>query len=185
MSRIGKKPVAIESGVKVVPVQHGGGTRVAVEGPKGKLSFDFRPEVTIAVQDDQVVVSRNGESGFCRSYHGTVRSLLANMVHGVSKGFEKRLQVVGVGYNAKLQKKSLVLQIGYSHPVELEVPPELQVEVPNPTTVVVRGADKQAVGEFAARVRKVRPPEPYKGKGIRYEGETVARKAGKTFGSGE
>lgn len=185
MSRIGKLPVPLASGVKVTPSKHEGGTRISVEGPKGKLSFDFRPEVSFDVQEKEVVVTRSGDTTFERSYHGTARALLANMVQGVSQGFEKRLDIVGVGYNAKLKGTTLELQIGFCHPVEVPVPPGVEIEVPSPTAVVVRGADKQRVGEFAARVRRIRPPEPYKGKGIRYFNEQVVRKAGKAFGSGE
>ena len=185
MSRIGKKPVKVESGVKVTPSRHDGGTRIAVEGPKGKLSFDFRREVSFEVQGDEIVVRRNGDSAFERAYHGTARALLGNMVRGVHQGFQKRLEIVGVGYNAKVQGKKLVLQIGFTHTVDMPIPDGLTVETPAPTQIAVSGANKQMVGEFAARVRKVRPPEPYKGKGIRYQGEQITRKAGKTFGSGE
>lgn len=185
MSRIGKKPVPIASGVKLTPSKHDGGTRIVVEGPKGKLTSEFRPDVSFEIKENEVLVVRRGETSFDRSYHGTARALLANMVHGVKEGFEKRLEIVGVGYNAKVQAKKLVLQIGFSHPVEMPIPEGLEVETPAPTNVVVRGPDKQAVGEFAARVRRVRSPEPYKGKGIRYQGEQIIRKAGKAFGSGD
>ena len=162
-----------------------GGTRVAIEGPKGKLDFDFREEVSIAVEDDQVVVTRSDDEAFSRSYHGTVRSLLANMVQGVTEGFARRLEIVGVGYNAEVKGKKLVLQIGFCHPVEMEIPQGLEVEAPSPTNITISGIDKQLVGEFAAVVRRIRPPEPYKGKGIRYENEHIIRKAGKAFTSGE
>lgn len=185
MSRIGKQPVVIPSGVKVNQQKDGSGVRVSVEGPKGKISFPFRGDVGIEVESGRVVISRKGEEGFERAYHGTVRALIANMVEGVSKGFEKRLEIEGVGYNAKLEGKKLVLQIGFCHPVPLEIPAGLTVETPKPTTVVVKGADKQLVGEFSAQIRKTRPPEPYKGKGIRYSDERIIRKAGKAFGSGE
>jgi large subunit ribosomal protein L6 len=185
VSRIGKQPIVISKGVKVTPVRQGNLTRVAVEGPKGKLTFEFRPEVAIALQADRVLVTRAGDSPFEKAYHGTVRALIASMVQGVSEGFEKRLEIVGVGYSAKMQGKKLVLQIGFSHPVELAVPEGLQIEIPKPTSVIIRGPSKQLVGEFAAQVRRIRPPEPYKGKGIRYEGEQIIRKAGKAFGSGE
>ena len=167
MSRIGKKPVPIVSGVKVNSSSVEGGTRIAVEGPKGKLDFDFRAEVSIAVED------------------GTARSLLANMVQGVSEGFTRKLEIIGVGYNAQVQGKKLVLQIGFCHPVEMAIPQGLELEVPSPTSITITGVDKQLVGEFAAVVRRVRPPEPYKGKGIRYENEQVKLKAGKAFTSGE
>jgi large subunit ribosomal protein L6 len=185
VSRIGKKPVPVVSGVKVQSLKQATGTRVSVEGPKGKLVSDFRPEVSIEVQGAEVVVTRTGDEPFHRAYHGTTRALIANMVRGVSEGFEKRLQIVGVGYNVKVQGQKLVLQIGFSHPVEVTIPSGVKVETPSTTSFVVRGADKAQVGEFAARVRKIRPPEPYKGKGIRYEEEHVIRKAGKAFGSGE
>lgn len=185
VSRIGNKKILITSGVKLTPTKQEAGTRIEVEGPKGKLAFDFRPEVSFDVKENEVEVKRAGETAFERSYHGTARALLANMVHGVSKGFEKQLEIIGVGYNAKLQGKELRLQIGFCHPVDIPLPAGVEVETPSPTRIVIRGADKQVVGEFAARVRRVRPPEPYKGKGIRYDGEQVIRKAGKTFGSGE
>ena len=185
MSRIGKQPVQIPSGVKVNASPDGGGTRVRVEGPKGKLDIAIRGEAKVAVEGDNVVVTRAGDTRFERSYHGTARALLANMVHGVSEGFKKSLEIIGVGYQAKLQGKTVVLNIGFCHPVELPVPEGLTIEIPNPTTVHISGPDKQVVGEFAAKIRKIRPPEPYKGKGIRYVGEYVARKTGKTFGSGD
>ncbi len=185
MSRIGKQPIAIAQGVKVSAAKHGGGTTVKVEGPKGKLDFDFRDDVSIDVETDSVVVARRDDAAFSRSYHGTVRALIANMVEGVSKGFEKKLTIIGVGYNAKLQGKKLVLQIGFCHPVEMVIPTGLELECASPQAIAVRGADKQLVGEFAAKIRKIRPPEPYKGKGIRYHDEQVIRKAGKAFGSGE
>jgi large subunit ribosomal protein L6 len=154
-----------------------------VEGPQGRLSLPYRGEVSVAVEGNAVRVKREGETRFHRAYYGTVRALIANMVQGVSRGFEKSLDIEGVGYNAKLDGKKLVLQVGYCHPVVLEIPAGLKVELPRPTSIKIRGADKQMVGEFASRVRKARPPEPYKGKGIRYTGESIIRKVGKTFGS--
>jgi len=130
-------------------------------------------------------VARGSDEPLARALHGTIRAHLANMVKGVTDGFERALSIVGVGYNAKVQGKKLTLQIGFSHPIDLEIPEGISVEVPQPTHVVVKGIDKQAVGEFAAQIRKIRPPEPYKGKGIRYENEQVVRKAGKAFGSTE
>ncbi|MGQ9592281.1 MAG: 50S ribosomal protein L6 [Planctomycetota bacterium] len=183
MSRIGKQPVVIPQGVKVSRVEEGGGAVVSVEGPKGKLSLRVRPEVAVTVEPNAVTVERRGEGAFERAYHGTIRALIANMVRGVREGFEKRLEIEGIGYNAKVEKGRLVLAVGFSHPVEISVPEGLTVQTPKPTNVVIQGADKQLVGEFAARVRKVRPPEPYKGKGIRYAGEKIQRKVGKTFGS--
>jgi large subunit ribosomal protein L6 len=185
VSRIGKKPVMIPAGVKVLQKKQGDMTQVQVEGPRGKMSLPFRPEVAIAIDGQQVRVQRQEETPFASAYHGTVRSLIANMVHGVTQGFRKSLEIVGVGYQAKLEGKKLVLQVGFSHPVTLEVPEGIKVELPKQTTIVINGADKQLVGEFAATVRKIRPPEPYKGKGIRYSDEQVVRKAGKAFGSGE
>jgi large subunit ribosomal protein L6 len=183
MSRIGKKPVVVPPKVKVTL---GGGT-VTIEGPKGKISREFRPEVEVKYSDADrsISVERRSEEPFALAYHGTTRAHLANMVRGVSEGFERALSIVGIGYNAKLQGKKLVLQVGFANGIELAIPEGVNVEVPQPTRILVKSVDKQKVGEFAARVRKVRPPEPYKGKGIRYEDERVIRKAGKAFGSAE
>ncbi len=182
MSRIGKQPISVPSGVKVSV----SGGEVKVEGPKGKVAGSFRGEARIThdASAGRIVIECKGETKFARAYHGTTRALIANMVKGVSEGFKKSLEIVGVGYNAKLQGKKLVLQIGFCHPVELPVPEGIQVEIPQPTRINLSGADKQQVGEFAAQIRRVRPPEPYKGKGIRYEGEHIIRKAGKAFGAG-
>ena len=185
MSRIGKKPVVIPAGVKVLQKKQGGMTHLQVEGPKGKMSLPFRPEVEIAVEERQVRVARQAETPLAHAYHGTARALIANMVTGVTEGFRKSLEIVGVGYLAKLEGKKLVLQVGFSHPVPVDVPEGLKVELPKPTIVAISGADRQLVGEFAAKIRRIRPPEPYKGKGIRYTDEQVVRKAGKAFGSGE
>jgi len=173
----------IPQGVKVSLT---GGT-VTIDGPKGKISRDFRSEVNISYteQDRMIRVERSSDEPFARAYHGTSRAHLANMVRGVSEGFEVILSIVGVGYNAKLQGKKLVLQIGFSHPVEIQIPQEVQAEVPQPTRIILKSVDKQKVGEIAAQIRKVRPPEPYKGKGIRYENEKIIRKAGKAFGSAQ
>src|SRR5262245_44877232 len=182
MSRIGKQPVSIPAGVKV---QVAGGA-VKVEGPKGKLEFRHHP--AIAVQHDEgaklIRVSRPDDDRLNRALHGLTRSLIANMVEGVTKGYEKRLKIEGIGYQARMDKKKLVLTIGYANAVEMAPPDGVEVQLPDATTIVVRGADKQKVGQFAAEVRKVRPPEPYKGKGIRYENEYVRRKEGKSFASG-
>ena len=159
---------------------------VSVEGPKGKLSFRHRPEIGVAYDEPgkQLLVTRSDDERQSRSLHGLTRSLVANMVEGVTAGYTKRLEIVGVGYQAQLKAANTVaLQVGYANQVVLEAPPGVSVTVPDATHVVINGADKQAVGQFAAVVRKVRPPEPYKGKGIRYEGEVVRRKAGKAFGS--
>lgn len=176
MSRIGKKPIAIPNGVEV-EVQ---GTRVRVKGPKGELVREFRPEVSIRVEDGNVVVQRASDSKTHRAFHGLSRALLANMVTGVTEGFQKSLEIVGVGYRAEKKGNTLVLNVGYSHPVEYPEPKGISISTPNPTTIVVQGIDKEQVGQVAAEIRSVRPPEPYKGKGIRYLGEQVRRKAGKT-----
>ena len=175
MSRIGKQPIAIPDGVKV-DVQ---GAHVSVEGPRGKLEQDFHPEIRIVLNDGEVRVERPSDEGFHRSLHGLTRTLLANMIEGVTKGYEKRLEIQGVGYRAALKGQDLELAVGYSHPVSFNSPEGIEFEVPAPNRIVVRGNDKQAVGEVAANIRKVRKPEPYKGKGIRYEGEYVRKKAGK------
>jgi len=176
MSRIGKKPVEIPSGVTVTI----NGDTVTVKGPKGELTRSFNPDINITVEDNIIHVTRPSDSKNHRALHGTTRALLANMVEGVSKGFEKSLELVGVGYRAQKQGKKLVLNVGYSHPVEFEPEEGLEVEVPSNTKIVVKGVSKERVGAFAANIRDVRPPEPYKGKGIRYEGEYVRRKEGKT-----
>jgi large subunit ribosomal protein L6 len=155
-------------------------TTVTVNGPKGELSERVSSELEIAKQDDgTVLVSRPTDRGEHRALHGLTRSLISNMVVGVTDGFEKRLEIQGVGYRAQAQGNKLVLSLGFSHPVEIEAPDGIDFEVPTPTSVVVRGASKQLVGETAARIRKQRPPEPYKGKGVRYEGEHIVRKVGK------
>ncbi len=175
MSRIGKQPVPIPDGVEV-DVQPG---TVTVKGPKGELSQAIDRDMTVKVDDGTVVVTRPTDRGDHRALHGLTRSLIANMVEGVTEGFEKRLQIQGVGYRAQLKGKALEMSLGYSHPVSLPAPEGIEFEVPQPTEVIVRGIDKQLVGEMAARVRKSRPPEPYKGKGVRYVDEYVARKVGK------
>jgi len=176
MSRIGRQPVEIPSGVEV---RVGGGNVVTVHGPRGELSQTMHETMRIVVEDGAARVERPDDLGFSRSLHGLTRSLLANMVEGVTKGFEKRLQIVGVGYRAVLKGKDIELQVGYSHPVVVPQPEGIEFEVPAPTQLVVRGNDKQQVGEVAATIRKIRKPEPYKGKGIRYENEYVRKKAGK------
>ena len=177
MSRIGKKPIEIPSGVTVTI----NGNTVTVKGPKGELTQSFNPDMDIKLEDNVLTVARPSDSKEHRSLHGTTRSLLFNMVEGVSKGFEKTLELVGVGYRAQKQENKLVLNVGYSHPVEI-VPEEknLEIEVPANTKIVVKGINKEHVGALAANIRAVRPPEPYKGKGIRYEGEYIRRKEGKT-----
>jgi len=175
MSRIGKKPIAVPEGVTVSL----GPGRVTVNGPKGELAQDVSARMRIAEDDDTLTVTRPSDRGPDRALHGLTRSLIANMVEGVTDGFERRLEIQGVGYRAKLSGKALELSVGYSHPVTLPAPDGIEFDVPQPTQVIVRGIDKQLVGETAARIRRVRPPEPYKGKGIRYEGEQVRRKVGK------
>jgi large subunit ribosomal protein L6 len=181
MSRVGKNPVPIPSGVTVdVKPQE-----VSVKGPKGNLTIPVRSEVKVSVDGDQVVVERSGSGADrqARALHGTTRALIANMITGVTTGFEKKLEIVGVGWNAKAQGKRLILNIGFCHEVPVDMPDGVEVETPGPNQIVFRGADSQQVGQIAAVVRKVRPPEPYKGKGIRYAGESVRRKSGKSFGS--
>jgi large subunit ribosomal protein L6 len=175
MSRIGKKPIEIPEGVSV---EIGDG-EITVNGPKGELRQTVSPAMRIEQTNGTLSVERPTDRGEHRSLHGLTRSLIANMIEGVTDGFEKRLQIQGVGYRARLQGKALELAVGYSHPVSIPAPEGIEFEVPQPTEVVVRGIDKQLVGEVAARIRKQRPPEPYKGKGIRYAGEYVRRKVGK------
>jgi large subunit ribosomal protein L6 len=175
MSRIGKQPIELPSGVNVA-ISPG---RVQVNGPLGELSQNVPQRMQIEQADDTLVVKRPTERGDDRALHGLTRSLVANMVEGVTKGFEKRLELQGVGYRASLRGTDLELNVGFSHPVVVKPPQGISFEVPDATTVLVKGIDKQQVGEIAAQVRKVRPPEPYKGKGIRYEGEYVRRKVGK------
>ncbi|MFT5286000.1 MAG: large subunit ribosomal protein L6 [Planctomycetota bacterium] len=182
MSRIGKQPIPILSGVSIA---QGANRQVTVKGPKGELSLVLRPEIDLTIEATQAVVSPNG-SGSTKeagAYFGMTRALINNMVVGVSTGFEKTLEIIGVGWNAKSQGSKIVLNIGFCHPVEIAMPKGVTCESPSATKIVIKGADNQAVGQVAAVIRKVRPPEPYKGKGIRYEGEYVRRKAGKSFGS--
>lgn len=179
MSRIGKKPVKIPPSVKVAV----SGNSIAVEGPLGKLQWAFRPEVTVRVDesDREVAVARESDSRAARALHGLSRALIQNMVKGVTEGYEKRLEIVGVGYLGAVQGNVLELRVGFANEVHKPIPPGLKVTCPDQTHVVIHGADKQLVGQFAAEVRGVRRPEPYKGKGIRYEGEVVRRKAGKAM----
>ena len=181
MSRIGRKPVTYPAEVTVSL----NGQEVTVKGPKGDLKLDVHPNISVEVDQDgrSVQVSRPDDVRENRALHGLTRSLVQNMVDGVCRPFERRLTIAGVGYNASLAGNKLSLQVGFANTVVLEVPQGVTVEVPAPTSVIVRSPDKQAVGQFAANVRQVRPPEPYKGKGIRYENEQVRRKAGKAFGS--
>jgi large subunit ribosomal protein L6 len=175
MSRIGKRPIEVPSGV-TVSVEPG---RVAVSGPLGSLQQAVPARMQVAQEDGTVTVTRPTERGEDRALHGLTRTLIANMVEGVTKGFEKRLEIQGVGYRAQLKGTDLELSVGYSHAVTVKPRTGITFEVPAPTQIVVKGTDKQQVGQTAAEIRKVRPPEPYKGKGIRYEGEYVRRKVGK------
>jgi large subunit ribosomal protein L6 len=175
MSRIGRKPVPVPEAV-TVEIAPG---NIAVKGPKGELTQKLSHEMSIKQEDGTVTVARPTDRGEHRALHGLTRSLIANMVEGVTEGFEKRLEIQGVGYRAALKGKNLDLALGYSHPVSIAAPEGIEFEVPQPTEVIVRGIDKQLVGQVAADIRKRRPPEPYKGKGIRYKGELVLRKVGK------
>jgi large subunit ribosomal protein L6 len=178
VSRIGKKPITLPKGVEITVNDN----TVTVKGPKGTLSQDIPQGITVSKQDDQIVVERPDDSKQNRAYHGLTRALLANMVQGVSSGFERKLELVGVGYRAQLQGKKLVINIGYSHPVEVDPPEGIEFEVPAVTKITVKGLDKQLVGNTAANIRDIRRPEPYKGKGIKYENEVIRRKAGKAGG---
>jgi len=175
MSRIGRQPIPLPAGVTVAIEPE----IVRVNGPKGELSERIHKDIEVTQDGEQLVVSRPTDRGEHRALHGLTRSLVANMVHGVTTGYEKRLEIQGVGYRAQLKGKNLELAVGFSHPVGVAAPEGIEFEVPQPTRVVVKGISKQLVGETAAIIRKQRPPEPYKGKGIRYEGEHVPRKVGK------
>ena len=177
MSRIGKKPVAIPQGVDI---QIDANNVVTVKGPKGQLTKELSNEMNIVVEEGNVVVTRPSDAKEHRSLHGLTRSLVSNMVEGVTNGYVRNLEIIGVGYRAALQGTKMVLSMGYSHPVEIEAPTGITFEVPAPTKISVKGIDKQMVGQMAAKIRSVREPEPYLGKGIRYEGENVRRKEGKT-----
>jgi large subunit ribosomal protein L6 len=175
MSRIGRQPIPIPDGVDV-SIAPG---RVDVKGPRGELSQVVSQEMKVELTDGTVTVTRPTDRGPHRSLHGLTRSLVANMVEGVTNGYERRLEIQGVGYRARLQGKTLELSVGFSHQVSIEAPDGIEFEIPQATQIVIRGIDKQLVGETTARIRRVRPPEPYKGKGIRYAGEQVRRKVGK------
>lgn len=175
MSRIGKRPISIPSKVTVIV----DGQSVVVKGPKGELSRVLPDEVVVSQEGETLLVTRRDESRVARQRHGLCRTLVSNMVEGVSQGFQKRLEIQGVGYRAQVQGQNLTLNMGYSHPVQFEPPEGVQFAVENNVNVIVSGIDKEIVGNTAARIRSVRPPEPYKGKGIRYAGEIVRRKAGK------
>jgi large subunit ribosomal protein L6 len=178
MSRIGKKPVTVVDGVKVV-VQNG---NVEVEGPKGKLTFSHRPEVAVTVAEDgkSLLVERRDDERASRAFHGLTRAIVNNMILGVKNGYEKKLEIIGVGYLAAIKGKVLQLRVGFANELQKEIPEGLEVTCPDQTHVVVKGCDKQKVGQFAAEVRALRKPEPYKGKGVRYQGEVIKIKAGKS-----
>jgi large subunit ribosomal protein L6 len=175
MSRIGRQPITLPAGVDVTI----DGSRVTVKGPRGTLDQAIHPDMRVLLEDGTVRVERPSDERLHRSLHGLSRTLVANMVEGVTNGFEKRLEIVGVGYRATLKGADLELALGFSHPVSFPAPPGIEFEVPAPNRIVIRGIDKQQVGEIAAEIRKIRKPEPYKGKGVRYEGEYVRKKAGK------
>lgn len=179
MSRIGKQPVPLPKGVDVTLK----GQSLRVKGSKGDLVLDVHPEMAVEIEDGEIRVQRPSDLGRHKALHGLTRSLIANMVEGVTDGFTRTLEIVGVGYKAEAKGKSVTFNLGYSHPVEFSPPEGVTVETPNQTTVVVSGPDKQAVGQVAAVIRGFRPPEPYKGKGVRYQGEQIRRKAGKTAGA--
>lgn len=176
MSRVGKKIIEVPAGVTITNDNN----TVTVKGPKGELTRTFNQDITISLEENTLTVSRPTDNKEHRALHGTTRALLANMVEGVTKGFERGLELIGVGYRATKQGNKLVLNVGYSHPVEITPEQGIEIDVPANTKVVVKGIDKERVGALAANIRDVRPPEPYKGKGIRYEGEFVRRKEGKT-----
>ena len=177
MSRIGRAPITVPAGVEVKVDEH---NHITVKGPKGTLERDLVPQIKVEVDAGVIHVTRPDDSKLNRSMHGLTRTLVANMVHGVTEGFSKTLEVNGVGYRASKEGKKLVLNIGYSHQVDVEEIDGITIDVPNPNTVVINGIDKQKVGQFAADVRNKRPPEPYKGKGIKYADEVIRRKEGKT-----
>lgn len=177
MSRIGRLPVTLPAGVTVTVDE---ANVVKVKGPKGELHESINPDIKVSIEGNVLTVSRPTDEKKHRALHGLSRALIANMVNGITKGYEKTLEIVGVGYKAQKTGNKIVLSMGYSHPVEIEEPKGITFDVPTPTTIVVKGTSKQQVGEIAAEIRGIRPPEPYKGKGIRYKNEVVRRKVGKT-----
>ena len=183
MSRIGKQPVAVSAGAKIQLDSD----QITVEGPKGKVSLALPQGVKVRHDESagSIIVERDDDSRQCRALHGTIRSLISNMVQGVTEGFTRRLEINGIGYNAKLNGRVVELNVGFSKPVRMPIPEGLDVVLPNPTIIAITGADKALLGHFAASLRKVRPPEPYKGKGLKYEGEVIRRKAGKAFAGHE
>lgn len=180
MSRIGKKPISLPAGVEVKV----DGNIVTIQGPKGSLAQTLPEGISVIQEDNQALVERANDNKQQRSFHGLSRALIANMVEGVTNGFEKKLELVGVGYRAQMQGKKLVINIGFSHPVEIDAPEGIEFDVPAPTRITIKGIDKQLVGNTAAHIRAIRKPEPYKGKGIKYEDEYIRRKAGKAGAAG-
>ncbi len=177
MSRIGRMPIEVPQGVEV---KLGAGNEITVKGPKATLSRVLHPEMQVALENGVITVTRPSENKTHKSLHGLTRTLINNMIVGVTEGYTKTLEINGVGYRAQKQGNKLVMNLGYSHPVEMEEPEGVKVDVPNPNQIIITGSDKQAVGQFAAVVREKRPPEPYKGKGIKYSDEVIRRKEGKT-----
>ena len=175
MSRVGRKPISIVKGVTITKKDDA----IVVKGPKGELSASVHPDITIAINPSEVLVSRHADDGAHRALHGLWRALIQNMVNGVTQGYSQKLEIVGVGYRAEMRGKKLQLMLGYSHPILFGPPDGITIEVPTQTSIMVSGIDKQLVGLVAAKIRSFRPPEPYKGKGVKYEGEYVRRKAGK------
>ena len=178
MSRIGKRPIAVPKNVTVtIEGQH-----VKVKGPKGELERELHREMALAMENGEITVTRPSDESEHKALHGLTRTLIANMVEGVTKGFQKQLDIVGVGYKAEVRPYGLQMALGYSHPIEVRAPKGIKLTAPAPTSVIVEGADKEVVGQIAAEIRSLRPPEPYKGKGIKYVGEQIRRKAGKAGG---
>ncbi len=175
MSRIGKKPVPYAKGVKVEKKEN----TIKISGPKGELSAVVPPSIGVELKDGEIILRRSADDKIQKALHGTWRALLNNMVKGVTEGFQKRLEIVGVGYKAEVKGKKIQLALGYSHPILFLPPNGIKIEIPQPTNIVISGVDKQLVGQVAAKLRSFRPPEPYKGKGVKYEGEYIRRKAGK------
>jgi large subunit ribosomal protein L6 len=179
MSRIGKRPVEVPKGVDVSVKEK----TVRVKGPKGDLTMNIHPALSVKLDNGALQVDRPSDAAEHRALHGLTRTLIANMVNGVTEGYQRALEIQGVGYKAEKSGKGIKLSVGFSHTVQYDAPPGITIDLPNPTTIVIKGADKQVVGQVASEIRAVQPPEPYKGKGIRYQGEQVRRKAGKTAGA--
>lgn len=180
MSRVGKKPINISSGVKVQRTAQ----QVSVKGPKGELSAQVHEDIGFEIKDNQVFITRSSDAKEIRSLHGLWRALMQNMITGVTEGYSRKLELVGVGYKAEMKGKKVQLALGYSHPILFGPPDTIKIETPTPTSILVSGIDKQLVGQVAAKLRSFRPPEPYKGKGVKYEGEHIRRKAGKAAAAG-